>query len=206
MDSYHYGGCLLVASIVHTSGIDYSQSMMSVAPAKNKTRRDETNNKKQENSDLHLQLCSWVYTLDHERSTTRREKKLTHVNAENQFSYALQQLEAYICPETMASELSSRGKTPELLYKTRTTNLSQKRSSLRIGWRMRSRLTVMVRETDIYIFCLECLLFQDRCIATAEKQASQENPILRTRRKHRKHRKQKIFLFYVTFQNPPTFT
>jgi hypothetical protein len=44
----------------------------------------------------------------------RREKKLTHINGENQFGYSLQQLEAYICPETMAGELSSREKTPEL--------------------------------------------------------------------------------------------
>ncbi len=68
---------------------------------------------------------------------------------------------------------------------------------------MRSSLTAMVRETDIYIFCLEWLLFQERCIATAEKQASQENPKLRT---HKRHRKQKIFLFHLTFQNPQTFT
>jgi hypothetical protein len=61
----------------------------------------------------------------------RREKKLTHINAENQFSYSLQQLEAYICPEKMAGELSSREKTRELVYKT--TNLSQRRSSLREG-------------------------------------------------------------------------
>lgn len=63
----------------------------------------------------------------------RREKKLTHINAENQFSYSLQQLEAYISAETMAGELSSREKTPELVYKTGTTNLSQRRSSLRVG-------------------------------------------------------------------------
>jgi hypothetical protein len=76
-----------------------------------RTRQEETKNKKREISDLHLQWCSWVYTLDYERRTMRREKKLTHINAENQFNYSLQQLEAYyICPETMAGELSSREK------------------------------------------------------------------------------------------------
>ncbi len=114
--------------------------------------QEEKNNKTQEISDLHLQRCSWVYTRDYERSAMRREKELTHINAENQFSYSLQQLEAYISAETMAGEFSSREKTPELVYNTGPTNLSQRRSSLRVGWCMRSSLTAMVRETHIYTF------------------------------------------------------